>query len=67
MTSQSLPPSSVSCIMIMSQSIDLAGLAHRENSLPLHCFLLETLIKVTKSPLPTPYFWHKKRQPTTYS
>ena len=39
MTSQSLPPSSASSVMIMGHSIDLAGLAHRKNSLTLHCFL----------------------------
>ena len=40
MTSQSvIPPSSASSIMIMSQSIDLAGLSHRKNSLTLPCFL----------------------------
>lgn len=39
MTSQSLPPSSAISIMIISQSMDLAGLAHGENSLTLHCFL----------------------------
>ena len=45
--------------MIMTQSIDLAGLAHRKNSLTLHC--KETLIKVTKFPLPTPLLsTHKK-------
>ena len=38
-TSQSLPPSTASSVMIMRQSIDLAGLAHRKNSLTLHCFL----------------------------
>ena len=38
-TSQSLPPSSASSVIIMSGSIDLAGLAHRKNSLTLHCFL----------------------------
>ena len=38
-TSQSLPPSSASSVMIMSHSIDLAGLARRKNSLTLHCFL----------------------------
>ena len=38
-TSQSLPPSSASSVMIMSHSIDLAGLAHLKNSLTLHCFL----------------------------
>ena len=39
MTNQSLPPSSASSVMIMSHSIDLAGLAHRKNSLTLQCFL----------------------------
>ena len=39
MTSQLIPPSSESSIMIISQSIDLAGLAHRELSLTLQCFL----------------------------
>ena len=39
MTSQSLPPSSASSVMILSHSIDLAGLAHRKNSLTWHCFL----------------------------
>ena len=39
MTSQLIPPSSASSIMIISQSIDLAGLAHRERSLTLQCFL----------------------------
>ena len=40
--------------MIISHSIDLAGLANRK--IPWFCrtaFSLETLIKVTKSPLPT--------------
>ena len=37
--SQSLPPSSAISIMIISQSMDLAELAHGENSLTLHCFL----------------------------
>ena len=40
MTSQSLPPSSASGFMIMSHSINLAGLAHRKNSFSLHCFLI---------------------------
>ena len=39
MTSQSLPPSSASSVMIMSHRIDLAGLGHRKNSLTLRCFL----------------------------
>ena len=38
-TCQSLPPSSASSVMIMSHSIDLAGLAHGKNSLTLPCFL----------------------------
>ena len=32
MTSQLLPPSSASSVMIMSHRIDLAGLARRKNS-----------------------------------
>ena len=43
--------------MIMSQSIDLAGLAHRENSLSLHCFLTWNSYQSEKI---YPYFWHKK-------
>ena len=39
MTSQSLPPSSASSVMIKSHRIDLAGLGHRKNYLTLHCFL----------------------------
>ena len=39
MTSQSLPPSSGSSVMIISHRIDLAGLGHSKNSLTLHCFL----------------------------
>ena len=39
MTSQSLPPSSASSVIIMSHSIDFAGLARRKNSLTLHCSL----------------------------
>ena len=53
MTSQSLPPSSASSVMIMSHSIDLAELAQRKISLTLLCYLTKTLIKVTKPPLPT--------------
>ena len=68
MISQSLPPSSASSVMIMSHSFDLAGLAHRKNYLT-HCtaFLLETLIKVTKSPLLTPLRLTQKkaRKPPT--
>ena len=47
--------------MIMTQSIDLAGLAHRKNSLTLHC--KETLIKVTKFPLHTPLLSTQKMPP----
>ena len=39
MTTQLIPPNYASSIMIISQSIDLAGLAHRERSLTLQCFL----------------------------
>ena len=53
LTSQSLPPSSASSVMIMSHSIDLAELAQRKISLTLLCYLTKTLIKVTKPPLPT--------------
>ena len=53
LTSQSLPPSSASSVMIMSHSIDLAELAQRKISLTLQCYLTKTLIKVTNSPLPT--------------
>ena len=54
------PPSSASSVTIMSHSIYLAGVAYRETSLTLNCILAWKSIKVTKSPLPTPYFWHKK-------
>ena len=40
MTSQSLPPSSASSVMIMSHRIDLAGLGHGTNFLTLHCCFL---------------------------
>ena len=53
LTSQSLPPSSASSVMIMSHSIDLAELAQRKISLTLHCYLTKTVIKVTNSSLPT--------------
>ena len=53
-TSQSLPPSSASSVMIMSHSIDLAGLAPEKIPWLYTAFWLETLIKVTKSSLPTP-------------
>ena len=56
----SLSPSSASNVTIMSHSIYLAGLAYRETSLTLNCILVWKPIKVTKSPQPTPYFWHKK-------
>ena len=49
-----------SSVTIMSYSIYLAELAYRETSLTLNCILAWKSIKVTKSPLPTPYFWHKK-------
>ena len=39
MTSQSLPRSSASSVMIVSHSFDLAGLVHKKNSLTLHCLL----------------------------
>ena len=55
MTSQSLPPSSAISIMIISQSMDLAGLAHGENSLTLHCFLTKnTYQSILSSPYQIP-------------
>ena len=39
MTSQSLPPSSASSVIIMSHRIDLAGLGHRNHPLTFHCIL----------------------------
>ena len=49
------PPSSSACsIMIMSHSIDLAGLAHRKNTLSLRCFLTWNSNQNGKTPLPTP-------------
>ena len=39
-TSQSLPPQALLVVLsLWGHSIDLAGLAHRKNSLTLHCFL----------------------------
>ena len=40
--------------MIMRQSIDLAGLAHRKNSLTLHCFLTWNSNQNDKISLPPP-------------
>ena len=64
MTSQSLPPSSASSVIIMSHLIDLAGLAHRKNYLTLQCFWYKTLIKVTKSPLPNPLVFAQNKAAT---
>ena len=70
MTSQSLPSSSAllwsACsVMIISHRIDLAGLGHRKNSLTLHCFLRhKTLVKVTKSLLPTPLVFTQNKEAT---
>ena len=68
MNSQPLPPSSASIVMIMSHSIEVAGLAHRKNCLTHSAaFWLEPLIKVTKSPVFTPLRLTQKeaRQPLT--
>ena len=61
MTSQSLPPSSASSVMIMSHSIDLAGLAHRKNSLTLHCFLTWNSNQSDKISPPYPPGFHTKQ------
>ena len=48
--------------MIISQSIDLAGLAHRERSLTLQCFLTWNSVQSDKIyPSYLFYFRHKKR------
>ena len=61
-TSQSLSPSSASSVMIISHSIDLAGLAHGKNSLTFHCFLTWNGNQSDKrSPLPTPPGFHTKQ------
>ena len=68
MTSQSLPQAllcSAFSVMIMSHCVDLAGLGHRKNSLTLHCFLRhKTLVKVTKSLLPTPLVFTQNKEAT---
>ena len=64
MTSQSLPPSSASSVMIMSHRIDLAGLAHRENSLTLHCFLTWNSIQSDKISPPTPLVFTQNKEAT---
>ena len=61
MTSQSLPPSSASSVMILSHSIDLAGLAHRKNSLTWHCFLTSNSNQSDKICLPYPRGFHTKQ------
>ena len=63
MTSQLIPPpSSASSILIISQSIDLAGLAHRERSLTLQCFLTWNSVQSEKIyPSYLFYFRLKKR------
>ena len=61
MTSQSPPPSSASRVMIMSHSIDLAGLAHRKNSVTLHCFLTRNSNQSNKISPPNPPGFHTKQ------
>ena len=61
MTSQLLPPSSASSIMIMSHRFDLAGLGHRKNSLILHCFLTQNSNQGDKITPPYPPGFHTKQ------
>ena len=61
MTSQSLPPSSARSDMIMSHRIDLAGQAHRKNSLTLHCFLTWNSNQGDKISPPYPPGFHTKQ------
>ena len=64
MTSQSLPPSSASSVMIMSHSIDLAGLTHRKNSLTLHCFLTWKSSQSDKISPPYPLVFTQNKEAT---
>ena len=67
MNSRSLPPSSASRVMIMSNSFDLAGLAHGKNSLTLHRFLTWNSNQSDKiSPPYPPWFWRKTSEPPTH-
>ena len=67
MTTQSLPPSSASSVIIMSHSIDFAGLARRKNSLTLHCSLTWNSNQNDKFSPPYPHwFSHKTSQPPTH-
>ena len=62
MTSQSLPLSSASSVMIMCHSIALGGLAHKKNSLTLQCFLTWNSNQSDKiSPDPYPLGFHTKQ------
>ena len=61
MTSQSLPPSSASSVMIMSHSIDLAGLAQWKNSLTWHCFLTSNSNQSDKISPPYTNGFHTKQ------
>ena len=61
MTSQSLPPSSPSSVMIMSHSIDLAGLAQWKNSLTWHCFLTSNSNQSDKISPPYTNGFHTKQ------
>ena len=54
--------------MIISQSIDLAGLAHRERSLTLQCFLTWNSVQSDKIYPPYLFYFRQKKacsQPTT--
>ena len=64
MTSQSLPPSSASSVMIMSHRIDLAGLGYRKNSPTLHCFLTWNSIQSDKISPPTPLVFTQNKEAT---
>ena len=64
MTSQSLPPSSALCVMIMSHCIDLAGLARRKNSLTLHCCLTWNSNQTDKISPPYPLVFTKNKSAT---
>ena len=62
MTSQSLPQSSASSVMIMSHHIDLACLGHRKNYLTSHCFLTENSSQSDKISSPYPPGFHTKQE-----
>ena len=55
------PPSSPSSVMIMSHSIDLAGLAQWKNSLTWHCFLTSNSNQSDKTSPPYTNGFHTKQ------